>query len=215
MILDGPVTYHEAGTWLSGAQGKWIRYDPGESDPFELQERVLLDPAQLLAFLRQASGDVNEVGRDTVRGVPTTHLEGTLDLRKLVEQTGRAERAKVQDALDSMSEDGPTVFRYGIWVDDENVARRLRIHGDPATDATIDFYDFGVPATIDVPSSAELISRDELFAAMEKVAQANESDCNESELVEREDSADELGESKVVLCVSGSVDIGPGEDGHK
>ena len=215
MILDGRVTYHQVAS-LPGANGKWIGYDPGESDPFNLQERILLDPAQLLDFVRQTSGGVKDVGRDAVRGVETTHFEGTLDLRKLVEQAEELDRAKRQEALESISE-GPTVFQYGIWVDDENVARRLRLRAEEDVDATIEFYDFGVPARVDVPSPGEVISRDELFAAMEKRAQANEAECDEQEaaIEEEEASGDDFGQSKVVLCLSSSVEVGPDEEPRK
>lgn len=199
-IIEGNVTYFRI-DWLPDLKDKWVRSDVGADDPLDLQQRILLDPAQLLAFLHRASVAVKEVGREEVRGVMTTHYEGTVDLQKLVEQAAPSERPKAQEEGDSIGDDGPTAFRYGIWVDEDQVARRLRAHGDEETWATIDFYDFGIPMQVDAPSRDQVITQDELFEAIQRDS------CS------RVSNEPEAGSGGIHWCVSGETDLVA--DGHK
>jgi hypothetical protein len=161
-ILDGDVVYVR---WRTERRqdSRWIRYsrDWLKPDPFSFQEHALHDPIGLLSFLSLASDDLKNRGTEDVRGTETTHYEGTLNLRKLSDDTGSAS------------------VPFGLWVDTNGVARRLRIDSSTGASAVIEYYDFGIPITITAPRANETISLDE-FVREAKATGAN-SDCHAGE----------------------------------
>ena len=184
---------------LPGAK-PWVRFPTGESDSFDPQEHALSDPAQLLPFLRETSGDVRAVGHEVLDGVETTHYEGTLDLGKIVERATGDDRAELQDTLDFLKQvKEPTTIPYGLWVDGSGLARRLRYvegSGQPAATTTIDFSDFGVAVVLDLPSEDQVMSADDFFALAEQHWKDGTSgDCKSQQ------SSDEEGEGVMTLCL--------------
>jgi hypothetical protein len=180
----------------------WVRFDGGESDPFDPQERALRDPAKLLPFLRESSGDVRMVGRETVGGVETTHYEGTLALHKVVDTAPAGRRDELQRMLDLMNDlDQPTAIPYGLWVDSSGLARRLRYFEgvDRSSTVTIEFSDFGVPVALDLPSPDQVMSANE-FMDLAMKQDGDGSDCGQNVT-----SRDE-GEGVIVLCTARSVE---------
>src|SRR5438105_5065159 len=143
-IYDGDVVYTK---WpLPWAKEKpWLRYeaDAQDNDPFDLQDRAMRNPSGLLEFVHGAGTDVRNVGSENVRGIATTHYEGTLDLQKVVDQAPADKRAELQDFLNFIAEEEPTKVPFGLWVDEGGLAHRLRIDQHEGA-TTIEYYDFGV-----------------------------------------------------------------------
>ena len=129
-----------------------------ETDTLDLQGRAMFHAGDLFDFLRGASDGVRDAGRDDVRGIPTTHYEGTLDLRKVVEQAPPEKRELLRAWLELIASDGPPTVPFGLWVDDDGVARRLRIDQEDGVTTTIEYYDFGVPVEITPPPADAIIS---------------------------------------------------------
>lgn len=159
-VFDGPVVYVRPGidNFLP-ADKPWLRIEDEDARTLELPWRALRDPATLLGFLRMASSEVRESGHEIVRGEATTHYEGTLDLEKVVEQAPPDERA----SLDHQLEDRSATVRYGIWVDDDGLTRRLRVDDQDSGSGTIEFFDYGVPVHIELPPATATIGVDDLF----------------------------------------------------
>jgi hypothetical protein len=196
---DSTLVYEPVVTRSLPGAKPWIRFPTGKPDPFDPQEQALSDPARLLPFLRETSGDVRAVGHDVLDGVETTHYEGTLDLEKIVDHATGDDRAELQDTLDFLKQvKEPTTIPYGLWVDESGLARRLRyVEGSaqPAATTTIDFSDFGVPVVLDLPAEDQVMSADDFFALAEQQWKDGGSDDCKSQ-----QSSDGAGEGAMTLC---------------
>jgi LppX/LprAFG-like lipoprotein len=176
LIFDGDTTYMKwSMPWRKDSP--WLRYDETdqEPDPLDLQERALRNPVGLLAFLSGASSDVREVGREEIRGAKTIHYEGTLDLQKVVDQAPAAKRAELQEFLDFIREDEPTTVPFGLWVDREGVAHRLRMDQSEGASVLVEYFDFGIPVQITPPAASEIMSFEDFTKEIEE--HATDSDC--------------------------------------
>jgi hypothetical protein len=207
LLLDGDLVYMK---WPVGSRGKrrWLRYEGDTADPypFNLQERAMSKPMGLLKFLAGASSDVREVGTQDVRGVPTRHLEGTLDLQTVVDQAPAEEREELQFTLDFISEHQSTMVPFGLWVDSEGVAHRLRIDQGRGASVLIEYYDFGTPVVITPPPPDEIMSADEFF---EEIRQQADSDCEHDTSADAGGAtSDETvgGDVRLVVCTYPSDD---------
>jgi hypothetical protein len=126
------------------------------------------DPAQLLQFLRGASGEVETVGREPVRGVDTTHYRATVDLARVIEKAPETARATLRDQLRRRDEAGlGTTFDMEVWIDGEGLARRIR-QTDAEGDITMDLYDFGLQVDVQLPPSDQVMTEDELDRLIEE-----------------------------------------------
>ena len=133
------------------------------------------NPAAMLESLRGVSDDVEKVGTEEIRGVETTHLTGTLDMEKALEQVPEAQRAQAEQALSQLS--GATDVPYDVFVDDDGLVRRFVMDlsgivsgaggaGAGAAGAiTVDFFDFGVPVDIVIPGPSEVFDATEQMGA--------------------------------------------------
>lgn len=112
-------------------------------------------PLQTFEQLRNA-GEVEEVGKELVRGTPTTHLRAVVDLSESVPE--RPGAARIRQALRAVEVD--------VWLDDDDRIRRHRTTLDLAGAAgvgttmglttTIETFDFGKAASIEVPPADQV-----------------------------------------------------------
>jgi hypothetical protein len=177
ILLDGDVSYVEwPKPWRKTAP--WLRYENGQEDedPFDLQQRLMQDPARLLRFLRSASDGIRTVGAEDVRGAPTTRLEGTFVFQKVVDNAPTDERAELQDLLEFLREDESTTIPFELWVDGDGVARRVRLELGEGTSITTEYYDFGVPVHVTPPPADRIMSQDQFWK--EIMAHRGDSDCS-------------------------------------
>ena len=202
-VYEGRVVYERMGPQLS-ADKPWVRFESGEdfggTDVFDLQGRAMFDPSHLLSFLRRTSSGVRDVGSDTVRGFPTTHYEGVLDLQKIVDQAPADQRQELQEELDFFTQGQPKTISYGIWVDGDNVARRLRIDEAEGAAITIEFYDFGVPVVLDLPGADQIMTPEEYWDAVQKYTREHASDCEGDATAPPASTSEGSGEVTIVLC---------------
>jgi hypothetical protein len=188
LLLDGDVAYVKwPMPWRQDTP--WLRYetDSSDADPLSLEARAMRNPNSLLDFLTGASSDVRDAGSEDVRGRPTTHYEGTLDLQKVVDEAPPDKRAELQDWLNFIAEDEATKVPFGLWVDNDGVARRLRIDEQGGASMTIEYYDFGVPVEITPPPASEIISDEEFAKEIEQ--HAGDSTCSGADVGSGDTSA--------------------------
>jgi hypothetical protein len=173
-VFDGSTLYtrEPALTELLDIQQKWIKSASQDWRSVNPDDPSMGNPATLLGKLQASSDDVRDLGADPIDGTETRHYAGTFDLAKIVPATEDG-RLQLQDELDARAQFGDsTRMPYEAWVQD-GVIRRLSLHyGTPdRTDAqlvtTVDFYDFGVPVTIDVPAPDQVITSDEVNSLLE------------------------------------------------
>jgi hypothetical protein len=180
VIFDGDVMYMKWSLpWRK--ESRWLRWDTGEEqpDPLDLQERALRNPIGLLEFLTGAGRDVRQVGSEEVRGTRSVHYEGTLDFQKVIDQAPAERRAELQVLLDLMYENEPTTVPFGLWVDRDGIARRLRMDQGDGSSVLIEYYDFGIPVEITPPAPSEIVSMEDYVQEISE--HTKDSDCGESE----------------------------------
>jgi len=124
---------------LLGADTPWIAFeDETGAGGFDALSGTggaqITSPQDATAFLQDVWG-VEEVGRETVRGVETTHYRGVIDMTVLG-GLSPAEMNELESELGGASlGDVFGDFPVDIWIDDNDVMRRFVIE--------MDFSDFG------------------------------------------------------------------------
>lgn len=160
-LSDGTVMYMRSdkfGPLPGGA--KWMSLDLSLGD--ELDPRTLpeVDAKGELTLL-EGVDNAQELDKEDVRGVPTTHYRGSLSVADQVERMHEGGA----DNLASVTEKFGGPMRVEAWIDAEGLVRRMRIiHSQPAgqgkepltMDMTIDFFDFGFEPQVEVPDSSEV-----------------------------------------------------------
>lgn len=167
MIFDELLVYMKfPSEIMQGIPGgkEWIKVDlamMGEQDAFDLQQIMQLsgtDPSQSLDLLRAAGTDFREVGEEDVRGVATTHYEGTVDLEKVAEQVPEEARESYRRLMELS---GQTEIPMEVWIDEDGLTRRVRYEqtlGDGTTmDLTQEYFDFGVEVDVEPPPDEDVL----------------------------------------------------------
>lgn len=179
MILDGEAVYMKSPLFseLSGSKKEWLKGDAADLEDSSgggLAPGMSGDPTKFLDFLEGAGDGLDELGREDVRGVSTTHFHTELDIAKLMEDASPQERADLEESLGSLGTDGTfDSLPADAWVDDQGYVRRFELVFDfskladagSGTDAdlagvtmtmTIELYDFNEPVTVQIPDPADV-----------------------------------------------------------
>lgn len=137
---------------------EWMQIDPllGAS-----QNELMIggDPESSLQMLAALSGDVRELGQETVRGRETERYRTSFrlaDVAEALREEGKTELAELNEKLGELNP-SPTIAE--VWVDDEEVLRRMRlvmqlpIEGQPpmTMDMRMDFFDYGAEPEVTLP----------------------------------------------------------------
>lgn len=148
----------------------WFKLDLaklGEKQGLDLAQLTQLnqsDPSQALDFLAGASDDFHEVGSEEVRGEPTTHYAGTIDLDRVAENAPD----DVAEQYRRLAELSPTkTIPLDVWIGSDGLVRRIRFEQAPAEGSTViieeDLYDYGTTADVAIPSESEVFDLTELL----------------------------------------------------
>ncbi|HVO55396.1 MAG TPA: hypothetical protein VMT37_13375 [Solirubrobacterales bacterium] len=162
-ITDGTVIYlrsSEFGSLPGGA--KWMSIDLSLGDELNSQLPANGDPKGELALLEAATGGVQKLGEEDVRGVPTTRYRGEVSPSENVERL----REEGADDLASVVEKKAVPVQIEAWVDGKGLVRRMRVvqphgpgqggKGSTGVDMRIDFFDFGIQPAIETPPQSEV-----------------------------------------------------------
>jgi hypothetical protein len=172
ILLKGDALYVSspvlAGKLPGGAQ--WLRVDVAHVQhaaglPSGTLGASAVDPTQFLSKLRMAGGHVTIVGRDTVRGVPTTHYEGHLDVSQALHASGGAGAG-----AGAQAQIGQLLAQIGLgsvpveaWVDAEGRLRKLTIEEQlnalgqsVGLDVALECFGFGSVPPVTVPPAGEV-----------------------------------------------------------
>jgi hypothetical protein len=156
-----------AGKLPDGA--RWIKLDlssVGEAmglDPSSLTSSGA-NPAQYLSYLKDGAGTATVVGHEAVRGVPTTHYEGQLNLLKAAEAQPGTNRAQARAAFQKLAtETGQNTLPIEVWLDARDRVRRMSLTIDVAADGhdvqttmQSEYFDFGATASVSPPAEVEV-----------------------------------------------------------
>ena len=152
---------------------KWIESDADESADMTSGFGFGADgdsPTELLDALADANADVEEIGREDVRGVATTHYRAVLDIEALSQDLSVAERAELEADLGEL---GMTDFLIDVWVGDDGNVYRYSIVVDGAAAGgdleglesmtmVFEMWDHGADIVIEPPPSDEIATEDEI-----------------------------------------------------
>jgi hypothetical protein len=187
VVVDGPTDFVEArggrgeGT-LPGttATTPWLGGTPMElaiqgHDRLSPLDTLLVRPgaATDLAFLRGAV-KVLPYGGEEIRGANTFRYSIDVDLRQAISASPPAQRPPLEAAYRAI---GPVLWPVDVWLDAQGRVRHLRMAEDPELHTTttkgniiiykdtgnplpftdVDFYDFGSPAKISIPSPDQAV----------------------------------------------------------
>lgn len=178
-VYDGTVVYMKMPAATALPDGKpWIRFDfqtVGESmglDFGALMQAGTSDPTQSLQYLRGASGEVETIGEEEVRGETAIHYRATIVFDKIVEQAPAEQRDRLRPTIEVMKEwVGSAGVPVDVWIDDEGrmvrLDQRFEYAAGPAAGTsmamTLEMYDFGVEVDVEVPPASQVTDLQELM----------------------------------------------------
>jgi len=186
LVVEGPTDYVQLvgqpttvslGTsnlrpWLEGSPRQLAVDDHEQISPLDT---LLVRPgaATALAFLRGAV-KVLPYGGQEIRGTDTFRYSIEVDLDQAIANSPPDQRPALEAAAAAI---GPVLWPVDVWLDDQGRVRHLRLAEDPELHTTttrgniliykdtgnplpftdLDFYDFGTPAKISVPSPDRVV----------------------------------------------------------
>lgn len=165
-IVDG-ILYMEL------PQEPGVFYELPVSDLVDTSLAGSADVTTGLEALRGASADTEEVGRDSVRGEPTTHYRGTLDLARALDALQGPVRQLVEQVLEG-GDVAPAPF--DAWIDDDGRLRRMeqtltlalpQLQGQELVVTTrLEMYEFGVEVDVEAPPASAVRDGSPLLDAL-------------------------------------------------
>jgi len=178
ILMDGGVMYMRS-PMFQDAGTDWVSMDPSKMDPAAAAQfggfgAGTTDPSALVGLFAGVF-DVKVSGEQELRGVPTTHYVGTIDLKKVLkgfadvvgEDVDAATKQQLKAAVKQFESLGiDKKIPFEIWIDAEGLPRRQRITMDfgklvpgaeeASMEMTVDFSDFGKPVDIKIPDPSEV-----------------------------------------------------------
>ncbi|WNZ09273.1 hypothetical protein [Streptomyces sp. 11x1] len=169
--------YADMGDLFAGRYGgkRWIRYAyedmdemiGGASGAYVQEHFKSVTPNQSVRLLL-ASGDVEEVGEEDVRGERTTHYAGTVDVADLQERNanlGEDMRAELEEQLKAS---GITTVDIDLWIDEDDLLVKKVEKVDTANgtvNSTAHYSDYGVDVSTEEPPAAETVDYKDLMSS--------------------------------------------------
>ena len=118
------------------------------------------DPSQWIDFLK-ATGQATTLGKQTVRGVPTTHYHALVDFGRYATVVPAPLRAAAQDEASLLKRiSGQQSLPMDVWIDGHNLVRKYQVQvplcyqGERASESlSAELYGYGTQ-TVPVPPPA-------------------------------------------------------------
>jgi hypothetical protein len=170
VVGDGTVMYMRSSMFGSlPGDSEWMMLDLTLGEDLEAPVPAGGDAMGELELLEAATGEVQKLGKEDVRGLSTTRYRGT------IEPSENAERLR-EEGLDDLAahiEKDATPLAIEAWIDTDGLVRRMRFvksqpqeGGEGSTiDMWMDFFDFGIVPEIDVPEESEVFDATHLARA--------------------------------------------------
>jgi hypothetical protein len=173
-IQDGTVVYMRFPAIADRLpKGKtWVRVDAEETarsggiELSGLEQFTAEDPRALLDFLKGASGEIEAVGSEELRGVTTTHYRAMIDLRNYEQLVPPGQRKEMRDMLgDLVQQAGLTEMPFDVWLDDDGYVRKMEtsfsaspegVTGPVEASLVFELYDYGADVGIAPPPAADV-----------------------------------------------------------
>jgi hypothetical protein len=181
MLIDDQSVYMRGGALdqvIGEEKGtpQWLFVDLTSSDPAVQQFSGLSsgqnDASLLLYFLFGTTGDVEEVGAESVDGAETTRYSSTVDLTRALTEAPAEVREALQFNLDQLETQGvETRLEADVWIDADQLIRRVSYvyrlsdtAGGGQMVTTVNLSDFGVPVELEIPDPHDVVDVTEVQA---------------------------------------------------
>lgn len=173
--VDG-VDYIKFGflNMFMGAETEWVSTpNEGEELAQDFGTSAPNDPTQYLESLSDVEGQVEDLGREELRGTEVTHYRLQVDAESYLSDLSEEERAE-------LNQQGPLPtgqFPLELWIDDDGLVHRflMTIDGSAVAEESVaegesfdtmtmqfDFFDFGGSVTIEAPPADQVTDLDSL-----------------------------------------------------
>jgi hypothetical protein len=158
--------YARMGDSFAGQTGgrHWIKYAyddlaslGGGSGAYLKDQLTNTTPNQSVKLLL-ASGDVREVGKEKVRGRPTTHYSGTVKVADLAEKNSHLDRSRLDELKKTLEQAGVTTETVDIWVDDRDLLAKKVEKGETTAGSysqTAYYSDYGTEVAAEAPPAGD------------------------------------------------------------
>lgn len=160
-ILDAPYMYMKGSLLEPSLQGaEWGRLDMSDQTAAG-GNQLSQDPTQYLEWLRGAGDDVEDLGREEVRGTETTHYSADLTVDGIIEGAPDEEtKEQLRAQLGSLGDVGS--LPMDVWIDEDGLPRRIEFSMDAPEGAagaaeggsimiSMELFDYGVDVDVAPP----------------------------------------------------------------
>jgi hypothetical protein len=159
-VFTGSYTYFKAPPGASIGAGKsWLKIDTKKLAGAAGAQSFTSDPKSFFDSLKGVSGTITKGANEKVRGIDTTIYKTTIDLEKAVKAVPENQRAALRAQLKQY---GSSKIPVTVWVGKDNLIYREEIQaaipGAGNANVTIEFYDYGKPVSLSIPSDQESLT---------------------------------------------------------
>ncbi|MCX5376518.1 LppX_LprAFG lipoprotein [Streptomyces sp. NBC_00091] len=165
------------GAMFMGAEGKWLKYDIKSLDPQSAKKLEGAgggannsgeNPGDRADQLMGAK-DLKTVGDETIDGVKTTHVTGTVTMEQMRASLATATpEAKVRQekSLQKMEGEGIKSMNMDMWIDESGHTKQFRTRAEATKgplDMTVKFLDYNKPVDIAAPPADQVMDLAEMM----------------------------------------------------
>ncbi|WP_327305100.1 LppX_LprAFG lipoprotein [Streptomyces sp. NBC_01298] len=160
-----------------GAEGKWIKFDMKSLDPAMAEKLNSAggtankggeNPGDRAGELLKAK-DLKYVGEETIDGVKTKHLSGTVtldDLRAALASSAPDAKKRQEQSVTALEAQGVKNLTLDMWIDESDHTKQVRTRGEAAkgpVDTTIKFLDYNQPVDVAAPPADQVVDLAEMM----------------------------------------------------
>jgi hypothetical protein len=170
-IVDGAILYIRSPVFQQAlpAGKEWVRVDLAQlakQNGVNLGSLVDSNPTPngALAYLQGSTGTVQDLGKEKVKGVETTHYRATIDLEQAAARAKGSTRQSIRRVIDVAR---VKKLPVNVWVGEDGYVRKViytqHSGRNQSAKITMELYDFGAPVTITPPPAAVVIDFQKLL----------------------------------------------------
>ncbi|MFF5702517.1 LppX_LprAFG lipoprotein [Streptomyces sp. NPDC012794] len=165
------------GAMFVGSEGKYLKFDMKAMDPATAKKLESAgggvsssgeNPGDRADQLLAAK-DLKTVGDETVDGVKTKHVRGTVTTEQmrasLASETPEAKERR-EKSVRKLEDEGIKSLDVDMWIDESDHTKRVRTRGEGTKgpmDITITFVDYNKPVDITAPSADQVVDLAEMM----------------------------------------------------
>jgi hypothetical protein len=139
----------------------WIKIDPAAFGLAAGSGFGQADPGASMDALRGVD-DVTRVGEEEVRGEPTVHYRGTVDVAKAMAELPESLRGRLSSVPGLFG----TPWAVDVWIDADGRTRKMAIDVDTSVMSMrqeIEFFDFGADVDLSAPPADDVADFAQVF----------------------------------------------------